>query len=82
MTNQLPLPGLASPAARLAEALAIYGPLYGADPDTARVGVETMAGVYGSIDAALAELQRRAAQARDSLDTEQDRTRTHEQATR
>lgn len=63
MTTQPALPGLAFPAALLAQAIVLYRPLYGADVDSARVGVETMVDVYGSIEAALAELRRRAGQA-------------------
>ena len=65
MTRQPALPGLDTDAALMARAIALYRPLYGADPDSARVGVETMVDVYGGIRAALTELQRRAGQAGD-----------------
>lgn len=62
MTTQPALPGLASDASLRAYALAIYAPLYGCDRDTAAIGVESMVVVYGSLAAAVTELERRAAQ--------------------
>lgn len=63
MTRQPALPGLDTAAALMRQAIALYRPLYGADIDSARIGVETMVDVYGGIGAALTELQRRAGQA-------------------
>ncbi len=62
MTTQPALPGLASDASLRAYALAIYAPLYGCDRDTAAIGVESMVVVYGSLAAAVTELERRAGQ--------------------
>ena len=63
MTRQPALPGLASDASLRAYAVAEYRELYGADADSATIGVEVMAEKYGGLDAALDELRRRAAQA-------------------
>lgn len=62
MTTQPALPGLASDATLRAQAVAVYRPLYGCDRDTADIGVETMMDIYGSLAAAVTELERRAAQ--------------------
>jgi hypothetical protein len=62
MTTQPALPGLANDTSLRAYALAIYAPLYGCDRDTADIGVETMMDIYGSLAAAVTELERRAAQ--------------------
>lgn len=70
MTTQLALPGLASDAALRARALVIYIPLYGCDPDTAAVGVETMLDVYGGWPAVVTELERRAGQAETVAETQ------------
>ena len=66
MTTQPALPGLASPAALLAQAIAAYRKLYGADPDSARIGVEVMADRFGSLAAVINELTRLAGQAGDT----------------
>ena len=62
MTTQPALPGLASDATLRAQAVAVYRPLYGADRDTATVGVETMIDIYGSLPAVVTELERRRGQ--------------------
>lgn len=69
------LPGLEDDASLVDQAVALYRPLYGADADSARVGVETMCDVYGSAQAALAELIRRAGQAGDIFVTDQHQDR-------
>lgn len=63
MTTQPALPGLASAASLRAYAVALYRPLYGADADSATIGVEVMLDRFGTLDAVIAELDRCAAQA-------------------
>ncbi len=63
MTTQPALPGLATDATKRAQAVAVYRPLYGADADSATIGVETMLDIYGSLPAVVAELERRSGQA-------------------
>lgn len=67
MTTQPALPGMEADAALMARAIVEYRTLYGADDDSARIGVEVMADRFGTVAAVIAELRRLAGQVGDPV---------------